>query len=56
MPDRPDYRAFYDSFDVNTLSESLHGDLATAVNACVECCDRHVGQNRVALNLSLIHI
>ncbi len=50
MPDQPDYRAFYDSFDVNTLSESLHGDLATAVNACVECCDRHVGENRVALN------
>ena len=50
MADRPDYRAFYDSFDVNMLSESLHGDLATAVNACVECCDRHVGQNRVALN------
>ncbi len=50
MTDRPDYRSFYDRFDATTLSDALHGDLATAVNACVECCDRHVGQNRVALN------
>ena len=50
MTDRPDYHAFYDGFDASLLSETLHGDLGTAVNACIECCDRHVGQNRVALN------
>ena len=50
MFSRPDYRPLYDTFDAATLSNALHGDLATAVNACIECCDRHVGQNRVALN------
>ena len=49
MTKRPDYSTFYDSFDVDTLSDALHGDLATAMNACVECCDRHVGQNKLAL-------
>lgn len=50
MGDRIDYREFYDGFDAGRYSGVLHGDLSTAVNACFECCDRHVGQNRVALN------
>ena len=50
MPDTPDYNAFYDAFDVATLNGALHGDLVTAVNVCVECCDRHVGSGRTALN------
>ena len=49
MSDRPDYQAFYDSFEATTLSGSLSGDLGTGINACVECCDRHVGASRVAL-------
>ncbi|MFH7416667.1 AMP-binding protein, partial [Pseudomonas syringae pv. tagetis] len=27
----------------------LQGDLATGLNACVECCDRHADANRTAL-------
>ena len=36
-------------FDINAAYAALQGDFATGVNACVECCDRHVGQNRIAL-------
>ena len=49
MADRAEYQPFYDEFDAASLTGALHGDLATGINACVECCDRHVGQNRVAL-------
>ncbi|RWN18847.1 MAG: AMP-binding protein [Mesorhizobium sp.] len=27
----------------------LQGDPTTGINACIECCDRHTGQNRLAL-------
>jgi acetyl-CoA synthetase len=27
----------------------LQGDPASGINACIECCDRHAGQNRLAL-------
>ena len=49
MSNRPDYRAFYETFDPATLSDALSGDLGTGINACVECCDRHTGDSRVAL-------
>jgi len=49
-PQRPDYKAAYDSFDPMQLIAELDGDLQSAVNACVECCDRHVGTNAVALH------
>lgn len=46
-------RARYDEavaqFRIEAAMAGLQGDLATGVNACVECCDRHVGANRVAL-------
>lgn len=47
--DRPDYRTFTDGFDPTMLIDALDGDLASAVNACVECCDRHAGTDRIAL-------
>ncbi|WP_417517251.1 AMP-binding protein [Minwuia sp.] len=50
MSGQPDYQSFYDSFDVARLNDALHGSLATGVNACVECCDRHTGSGRIALN------
>ena len=50
MADLPDYRTFYEGFDSATLTDALAGDLADGVNACVECCDRHVGEARIALN------
>ncbi|MDD1013459.1 AMP-binding protein [Pseudomonas rubra] len=32
-----------------SAAQALQGSLE-ALNACVECCDRHVGDNRIALN------
>ncbi|MCP4185389.1 MAG: AMP-binding protein, partial [Hyphomicrobiales bacterium] len=49
MTKRPEYQTFYDNFDVTILTDSMRGDFSTGVNVCVECCDRYVGQNRVAL-------
>ncbi len=42
----PDYRDFYDSFDPSMVTDSFAGDLGSGINACVECCDRHVGEGR----------
>lgn len=45
-----DYSVAASGFDYSQVaSASLHGGL-DALNACVECCDRHVGNTRVALN------
>ncbi|ROL63072.1 AMP-binding protein [Pseudomonas vranovensis] len=45
-----DYRAAAQGFDYrHTAAAALQGNLE-ALNACVECCDRHVGGNRIALN------
>jgi len=49
MSNRRDYREFYETFDPATLTDALSGDLGTGINACDECCDRHVGDQRVAL-------
>ena len=49
MTSVPDHRAIFESFDPATVTGAFAGDLTSAVNACVECCDRHVGENRVAL-------
>ncbi|HDS1817579.1 TPA: AMP-binding protein [Pseudomonas putida] len=44
-----DYADAARSFDhAQAAQEALRGDL-TALNACVECCDRHVGGNKLAL-------
>ncbi|MFF7109531.1 AMP-binding protein [Pseudomonas sichuanensis] len=44
-----DYAEAARSFDhVQAVQASLHGTL-DALNACVECCDRHVGGDRAAL-------
>ena len=49
MTSVPDHRAIFESFDPATVTGAFAGDLTSSVNACVECCDRHVGENRVAL-------
>ena len=36
-------------FRIEDAIAGLRGDLETGLNACVECCDRHCGANRVAL-------
>ena len=46
----PDYAAFIESFDIASLEDELQGSLTGGINACVECCDRWVGDNRVALH------
>lgn len=50
MTSVPDYRDVHESFDPAMVTDSFAGDLASGINACVECCDRHVGEGRVALN------
>ena len=45
----PDYRPFYEAFDPSTLTDEFSGDFVAGINGCVECCDRHVGDERVAL-------
>ena len=49
MAERPDYRSFVDSFDPSVITDSFSGDLDTGINACVECVDRHLGSERLAL-------
>ncbi|PSS52734.1 AMP-binding protein [Pseudomonas sp. BBP2017] len=45
-----DYSVAASGFDYpQVASAALYGSL-DALNACVECCDRHIGGNRVALN------
>ena len=44
-----DYQTAVERFDLQrAVDRDLHGSLE-ALNACVECCDRHLGQDRVAL-------
>ena len=45
-----DYQTARQSFDKAELYGQLSGDPEGAINACIECCDRYVGQNRAALN------
>ncbi|MGH8383097.1 AMP-binding protein [Pseudomonas sp.] len=45
-----DYSEAASGFDYPQVARAaLHGSL-DALNACVECCDRHVGGDRIALN------
>ncbi|MEG1082715.1 MAG: AMP-binding protein, partial [Pseudomonas sp.] len=45
-----DYRGAAKGFNYQqTAAAVLQGSLE-ALNACVECCDRHVGDHRIALN------
>ena len=36
-------------FRIEDAIAKLHGNPETGINACIECCDRHTGDNRVAL-------
>jgi acetyl-CoA synthetase len=37
------------SFRTEELVQMLHGSLEDGINACIECCDRHVAPGRIAL-------
>ena len=46
---RPSHAEATTAFRIEEAMASLQGDLQTGINACIECCDRHTGANRVAL-------
>lgn len=46
---RPTYADHYAGFRAEDVAATLQGDLATGINACVECCDAHVASGGVAL-------
>ncbi|REF73382.1 acyl-CoA synthetase [Paracoccus versutus] len=46
---RPGYEQAVARFSIEAAMEGLQGDLQGGLNACVECCDRHCGADRVAL-------
>ncbi|RUX88675.1 AMP-binding protein, partial [Mesorhizobium sp. M7D.F.Ca.US.004.01.2.1] len=45
----PRYTDAIAHFRIEDEIAKLQGDPATGINACIECCDRHTGQNRLAL-------
>lgn len=46
---RPDWAEAQRRFSIEAEHAGLAGDLRAGLNACVECCDRHCGENRLAL-------
>ena len=47
---RPDYSTFYGNFNVAELFSLLSRPIDDGINLCVECCDRHAKEGRVAVN------
>jgi acetyl-CoA synthetase len=45
----PAYDEFMAGFRLEDVAAMLSGDPETGLNVCVECCDRHAGDDRVAL-------
>lgn len=46
----PAYADAVAHFRIEAAAEQLHGDLERGLNACVECCDRHVAPGAIALD------
>ncbi|MEN8503555.1 MULTISPECIES: acyl-CoA synthetase [Paraburkholderia] len=46
----PAYADAIAGFNIAAVAACLDGDLETGLNACVECCDRHVVSGRAALD------
>lgn len=46
----PDYQEFARNFRLEDLAKAFSGDFEKGINAAIECCDRHCGSGRVALN------
>ncbi|MBI1173129.1 AMP-binding protein [bacterium] len=44
------YDAAVSEFSLAAVEATLAGSLTAGLNACVECCDRHVAPGRIALN------
>ncbi|RQS66454.1 AMP-binding protein [Burkholderia sp. Bp8963] len=49
-PATPAYADAVARFSIEAAAAQLHGDLAHGLNACVECCDRHVAAGGTALD------
>ena len=50
MKAKKTYAAARDDFDLAKIDATFEGSFSDGVNACIECCDRHVGSGRAALN------
>jgi acetyl-CoA synthetase len=46
----PPYDVALTNFRLDKLTETFSGDLVKGINACVECCDRHVVADAIALD------
>ena len=46
----PAYGDAYAAFRIDDLERLMAGTLEGGMNACIECCDRHVGSNKIALD------
>ncbi|MDG0024751.1 acyl-CoA synthetase [Trinickia sp. Y13] len=51
----PAYADAVAGFRIETAAAYLHGDLEHALNACVECCDRHAAADANAVALDCIN-
>ena len=51
-----EYSAAVRSFNYQQAAGAALAGSLDALNACVECCDRHADGDAIALYLSLIHI
>lgn len=49
LPSQKSYAETVARFDVQQAYADLSGSAESGLNACVECCDRHTGHDRVAL-------
>ena len=45
----PAYHDAYDNFHLEDIERLMSGSLAGGINACVECCDRHIAPGKIAL-------
>ncbi|MEX0283981.1 MAG: AMP-binding protein [Paracoccaceae bacterium] len=46
----PEYEQARAAFDLKAIWAAFEGDPEQGINACIECCDCHTGQNTTALN------
>ncbi len=49
-PLKPSYVQALNDFQLDKAAGAFTGDFAKGINACVECCDRYVGNNTKALD------
>ncbi len=45
----PAYSDAYENFQLEDIEHLMSGSLTGGINACVECCDRHIAPGKIAL-------